>query len=229
MNPIRRNIIFWYNSTLQGITRFLQSKVVTSVRRCKAICLYSNKQCTKSTTYTYCTSHHRIYKEFWKLYHLYNERFYWKQQGVEISDVIETEIVLRERHTRMFQLDPDWGHEKWVLKLKSEQQLYMLQTSEQPSLNLNYSQYEIAQWLRDTYLEKQHQAGPEDDWQDDRCYDIYPNGETFSKKMIFQYYFQHRLDNLHTSGSRLIEALALNNHMNNGSQTQHFLRTNITK
>lgn len=87
-------------------------------QQCKVRCVITGKQCANYTRFKYCKLHYKIYKEYCHLYHLYNRRDSYSTVPIHVLARVEYE--LRQNFEYMFNIECDYGHEKWKKFLKSK-------------------------------------------------------------------------------------------------------------
>lgn len=138
-------------NTLEGCTRYLNYIIPTRRFPCKAICTITGTQCKYYTKHTFCKDHHKIFREFCRLYHIFHKRAEFLAEGMQMTDIIETEIHLRQQFQLMFQLDPDIGHQQWITNLQRTKE-YHQSTHTYESLFPYYSSTTIHHWNKADYI-----------------------------------------------------------------------------
>lgn len=108
-----------YNRAISATIRGLSNIKCKQLTRCTAICHMNKQQCPKYSEFKYCDDHHRIRREFCRLYHLFYYRRKYHQLGVALKDIYEVEIRLRQLYQIMFQLPPEENHILWTDYLSS--------------------------------------------------------------------------------------------------------------
>lgn len=163
----------------------------TYLNQCKTICIINSQRCNQSSTYTYCTDHMKILREFCRLYHLYENRQIFLREGMLMADILETEIQLRLRYRAMFQLDTDEGHALWIRYLTAERDLY-LNNEPIPSYEIilpRYNNYTINQWIKHSYLDAERvKYSLSQPISNNNCL-LYPIDISFTRQNINQHYF----------------------------------------
>lgn len=135
------------NEAITKIINTLPQIRLPSFHQCKAICCVNNERCPNYTKHTYCNDHCTIQKQFCKLYHLFQLRGYYQQQGMTYKDLDIVEVNMRIQYKQMFQLLYDKGHADWIDYLSSHPK---------PARARNdvylpkYYRSEINEWLQDT-------------------------------------------------------------------------------
>lgn len=181
--------------------------------RCKAICIANTKQCQKSTEHIYCRAHEIIYREYHRMYHLYDNRAILLQAGMRMIDILEIELNLRKRFMIMFQLQLDEGHRLWNEFLEETLKRYA-NSNNNPGYELllpYYGENIIRHWQKTNYInvETAH-AFPHPTIAHNN--EIFHTAEKINRTIIFKHFFDCKLDwnqPSDTCGSQQIQALDL--------------------
>ncbi|CCU55938.1 unknown similar to AMEV022 [Choristoneura rosaceana entomopoxvirus 'L'] len=113
MNNIILHMKWQFNKCIDKIK-------LKNINQCSAI-VY-NKTCKKLTKHKYCDSHYTIYNEYCKLYHYWDNQS--KYSDMNLSDLIDVEIHMRNKYVYLFDIKPDYNHEKWLYFLRLQKHNY---------------------------------------------------------------------------------------------------------
>lgn len=178
--------------------------------QCTAVCPANTTRCRKTTDHIYCQAHESIYREYHRLYHLYDNRSTFLQAGMRMVDILETELQLRERFNIQFQLPLDEGHRTWNEFLRSTKNRYINSSNDQDYVLLlpHYGRDTIRRWHKNNYINiETKRAYPKPVFQTSN--EIFPGTKVINRTVIFKHFFDCQCNNHRPVSNQQIQALDL--------------------